>query len=74
MLYGMLSSTPEGQDRAKRLILRTQDRGKSWLEGGWRDELDATTMGSDIGTEGGSAWIDKGRDAMDRINEALGDL
>ena len=74
MLYGMLSSTQEGEDLAKRLILRTRDRGKRWLEGGWRVEPDAATMGSDIGTEAGSDWIERGRDAMERVNEALRDL
>ena len=71
MQFGLLSSKQEEQDRARKLLTDHKDRGASWLKGGWKDEPDAATMGSDVGTEGGGEWITKKRDAMEKISEEL---
>lgn len=72
MQIGMLSPTKEGQDCARYMLLHTKDYGKSWLKGGWKDEMDADTIGRDIGADTGVEWIEKKRDAMEQVSEQLG--
>ena len=74
LLLGMLSSDQAGQDRAKRILLERQDRGKSWLKGEWKDETGAAGLGLDIGAEDGREWIEKTRDGMEAFSEVVRSL
>lgn len=74
MQLGMLSPDREKQDRARKILMTVKDRGRAWLKGGWKDEPDAATLGGDIGTDGGSEWIEKRRDAMEKVADGLGVL
>lgn len=84
----MLSPKKSDQERAVDLLLKTKDRGKAWLKGGWKDEPDAEMLGRDIGLgedEGidgvadgfqsdveGDNWVKKGLLGMEKVTEGLG--
>ncbi len=74
MQLGMLSSDLEKQKRAREILLNVEDRGKSWLQGGWKDEHDAATLGSEVGADAGSERIEKSRITMERVADGLGEL
>ncbi|WVQ81226.1 hypothetical protein IAT38_003348 [Cryptococcus sp. DSM 104549] len=54
------------QDRARALLL-AKDGGRKFLRGGWREEPDAATLGTAIGTEGGDNWVTQGREGLEKI-------
>lgn len=78
----MQSDKKEDQDRVVDMLLKSKDRGKAWLRGGWKDEPNADQLGRDIGLEageresaqGGEVWFEKGRSAMEKVVEGLSEF
>ncbi|WWD06727.1 hypothetical protein V865_004822 [Kwoniella europaea PYCC6329] len=66
-------STAE-QDRARKVVM-SKDGGRAFLRGGWKDEPDANTLGSDIGLSQSDdekdSWVVKGRQGMESVVEGM---
>ena len=62
------------------MLLKSKDRGKAFLRGGWRDEPNSESLGRDIGLEEsvsekeGEVWFDKGRMAMEKVVDGLSEF
>lgn len=76
----MHSDKKEDQDRVVDMLLKSKDKGKGFLRGGWRDEPDSESLGKDIGLEAGEreangeVWFEKGRAAMEKVVEGLSEF
>lgn len=76
----MQSPRQEDQDRVVDMLLKTKDRGKAFLRGGWRDEPNSELLGRDIGLEegerekDGEVWFEKGRAAMEKVVDGLSEF
>ena len=78
----MLSHCKEKRDAAQSLILNTRDRGGKWIQSGWKEEADASTIGLDIGYAKGewkgvdkeAGWVETGRKGMERVVEGLSEI
>jgi hypothetical protein len=58
-------------------MILSQDAGKAWLRGGWRNEPNAADIGKNIGMredENGEVWYEKTRTAMEGVEAGLGAL
>ncbi|GFZ50334.1 hypothetical protein JCM24511_08091 [Saitozyma sp. JCM 24511] len=83
MYIAVQSPLPSAREHARSLVL-SKDGGRAWLRSGWKDELNAHTLGRDIGledvpTEDGvreleevESWVERGRRGMERVGEGLG--
>jgi hypothetical protein len=76
----MQSPKQEDQDRVVDMLLKSKDRGKGFLRGGWRDEPNSESLGKDVGLEegergmDGEVWFEKGRTAMEKVVEGLSEF
>jgi hypothetical protein len=83
MYIAVQSPLPSGREHARSLVL-SKDGGRAWLRSGWKDELNADTLGRDIGLQDvptedvvreaqeEESWIERGRRGMERVGEGLG--
>lgn len=74
LFAGLLSPTEEQRARAHRLLQTGRKQAGLWLRGGWKEEPDADTIGSDIGAKDGEGmdWIAKGKEGMEQVVEGMG--
>lgn len=78
--FSMQSPKQEDQDRVVDMLLKSKDRGKAFLRGGWRDEPKSESLGKDIGLEegereaNGEVWYEKGREAMEKVVDGLSEF
>lgn len=73
----MHSKKQEDRDRVVDMLLKSKDKGKAFLRGGWKDEPNADSLGRDISVEEGEtgeAWYEKGRAAMEKVVEGLSEF
>jgi hypothetical protein len=73
----MHSKKQEDRDRVVDMLLKSKDKGKAFLRGGWKDEPNADDLGRDIGLEEGEkgeVWYEKGRAAMEKVVEGLSEF
>jgi hypothetical protein len=68
------SPSAEERDHARKLVL-SKDHGRAFLRGGWKDLPNADQLGRNIGLVDNDSedeqWFDKGRKAMEGVNEGL---
>lgn len=71
----MLSPDETERQRAMNTLLKSKDKGKSFLRGGWKEDPKADQLGRDVGQErtvvGEGLWYEDGRAAMEKVVEGL---
>ena len=71
----MLSPDETERQRAMDTLLKSKDKGKSFLRGGWKEDPKADELGRDVGqertNEGEGLWYEDGRAAMEKVVEGL---
>jgi hypothetical protein len=75
MWFSMLSPDESEQKRAMDTLMKSKDKGKSFLRGGWKEDPKAEELGRDVGlertNEGEGKWYEDGRAAMEKVVEGL---
>lgn len=75
MWFSMLSPDETERQRAMDTLLKSKDKGKSFLRGGWKEDPKADQLGRDVGlertNEGEGLWYEDGRAAMEKVVEGL---
>jgi len=75
MWFSMLSPDETERQRAMDTLLKSKDKGKSFLRGGWKEDPKADELGRDVGqertNEGEGLWYEDGRAAMEKVVEGL---
>jgi len=71
----MLSPDETERQRAMDTLLKSKDKGKSFLRGGWKEDPKADHLGRDVGlertNEGEGLWYEDGKAAMEKVVEGL---
>jgi hypothetical protein len=75
MWFSLLSPDETERQRAMEILLKSKDKGKSFLRGGWKEDPKADQLGRDVGlestNEGEGVWYEDGRAAMEKVVEGL---
>jgi len=75
MWFCMLSPDESEQKRAMETLMKSKDKGKSFLRGGWKEDSKAEELGRDVAMErtieGEGVWYENGRAAMEKVVEGL---
>jgi hypothetical protein len=75
MWFSLLSPDETERQRAMEILLKSKDKGKSFLRGGWKEDPKADQLGRDVGvertSEGEGVWYEDGRAAMEKVVEGL---
>ena len=75
MWFSMLSPDETERQRAMDTLLKSKDKGKSFLRGGWKEDSKAEELGKDVAMErtieGEGVWYENGRAALEKVVEGL---